>query len=152
MPRPDIPGTPVAKYEEVWRYHPVRNNPEPSRAWILESVNEEPGRSKTFLGRIGGVYLALHQEQFHAGSRSSAGARGGPVSARREEWTGTQWEKKYVLGPSGKVLPSMRIGVDGIMQKSWNSVGQKVSVEGRQYIVRAFEDLKRRGSNGKPRL
>lgn len=152
MPRPDIPGTPITKYEEVWRYHPVQNYPEPSSAWILESVDNKLRGSKTFLGRIGGVYLALHQEQVHADSSASAAVKGGPVSARREEWTGTQWEEKYVLGPSGKVLPSMQIGIDGIMQKSWNSLGQKVSVGECQYIVRAFENLDSRGSSGKPRL
>lgn len=146
MPRPDKPGAPVTKYEEVWRYHPVRDIPESRRAWILESIDEELKGSKTFLGRIGGTYLALQQEQDHPE------VKGGPVSARREELSGTQWDEKYVLGPSGNGLPSMRIGIDGKIQDSWRFPGQKVCVGGRQYIVRAFENLEYRSSSGKPRL
>lgn len=162
MPRPDKLGAPVTKYEEVWRYHSLRDDPEPRRAWILESADCEQKEGqyliwKTFLGRIGNTYLALHQEQVHVQSRLSAGkwkveVKGGLVSARREEWSGTQWEEKYVLGPSGQSLPSMRIGIDGKMQGSWTSPGQKVSVGGRQYILRALEVLENEGSSGKSRL
>lgn len=74
------------------------------------------------------------------------------MSARREQWSGTPWEEKYARGPSGPSLPAMRIGIDGKMQSFWTSLGQKVSVGGRQYIIREFEDLENRGSSGKPRL
>lgn len=77
MPRPDKPGAPVTKYEEVWRYDSLRDSPELRRAWILESADGELKEGqyqiwKTFLGRIGDTYLALHQEQVHFQSRSSS--------------------------------------------------------------------------------
>lgn len=45
----------VTEYEEVWRKLSPR--PGPKLAWILQSVE-----GKTFLGRIGGGYMALSQE------------------------------------------------------------------------------------------
>lgn len=152
MARPDVPGTPMTDYEEVWRYLPIREAGQGSHvSWILESDHGVLGEGryniiKVFLGRVGGMFLALYQEQVHERSRRSGGEwdvriTGGNVSARREEWTG-RWEVKYLLGQNSGDLPSMARGLDRKPQKTWYA-GGAVTIGGKQYIVRAFEDMAR---------
>lgn len=122
---------------------------------------EKEGRSrpvqivKTFLGRIGGVFVALRQglECIRAPAASTTSTtsgsvgwvpqRGGPVSARREEWdaASSSWREKYVLGPDGWDMPSLVTGLEGEGRGCWRVPGEKVVVKGEDYVVRAFEEL-----------
>ena len=108
MPRPDLPGHPESKYEEVWRGLKFPEGPDGRTkgiSWILESESSPsrlPGEgsqdkeavqiTKTFLARIWGVYVALRQQQEYTRHREPNGEwlitdrSGGEVSARREEW------------------------------------------------------------------
>lgn len=148
MSRPDVPGTPLTDYEEVWRYLPPTSDDQassPLLAWILESDDgdDRVGQfriSKIFLGRIGNRYLALQQDQMHT-TRTDWQVKisDGEVSARSEVWCGDHWEQKYVLGVNEDLLPSMSRDFHGLGQASWGKVGQRVFVGGRRYIVRAFE-------------
>lgn len=155
MPRPDLPGAPVTEYEEVWRELPFKEGPEGSRkgvSWVLESDDGGEGLvgevrvSKTFLCRIWGMYLALQQFQTHKPRMDGDGngfvrVTGDEVSARREEWSsGSGWRERYVDGPEGDALPSMIHGL-GEGQGSWRVPGEKVVVQGRPFVVRAFEEI-----------
>lgn len=152
MPRPDVPGKPETEYEEIWRDLPFKEGPDgPQKglSWILESDEElraedQTISTKTFIGRIWGTYLALRQVQTHKRQKDYAGnpvlrKSGGDVSARREEWVG-EWKEKYVVGESAGELPSMLAGLEGEGHGSWRIPGQKVFIQGKAYIVRAFED------------
>lgn len=158
MPRPDLPAAPVTEYEEVWRELPFEEGPEGPRkgvSWVLESddggvresVEGEVEVKKTFLGRIWGVYLALRQGQTHVRRRDGTGnwvvkKTGGVVSARREEWSSESgWKERYVVGPEGDALPSMIHGLEGEGQGSWKVPGEKVVIQGRSFVVRAFEEI-----------
>jgi hypothetical protein len=127
MPCPERGGA-VTDYEEVWRVmDPV---PGPKRAWILESV--DGNERKTFLGRIGGGYMALSDR------------KGTKFAARSEEWDETKksWNTKYSIG-DGEEVPSLAgIAQEGFEdEESWTE-GGKVVVAGTEYMVRAFEGLK----------
>ncbi|KAJ5758160.1 uncharacterized protein N7511_006854 [Penicillium nucicola] len=154
MPRPDLPGAPECAYEEVWRELAFRTGPEGNGglSWVLESDSE--GRDgdesdegevtvvKTFLGRIWGTYLALRQTQTHRRLKDPSGGSvvkksGAAVSARREEWE-NGWREKYVVGQDVRYLPSMINGFAG--EGRWK-VGDKVKINGGEYIVRAYENL-----------
>ncbi|KAF9883262.1 hypothetical protein FE257_003818 [Aspergillus nanangensis] len=156
MPRPDLPGAPIAEYEEVWRELAFQPGPDDSRrglSWVLESYHPEtadPGHigeihvQRIFLARIWGTYLALSQRQtLLARGGASTVKEGGEVSARREEWDSTTgWTVKYDLGPgSGSpntTLPSM--DDFGDITQSWQ-IGEVVGVRGGQYMVRAWEEV-----------
>lgn len=151
MPRPDIAGTPETDYEEVWRELPFRVGPEGSQrglSWILESYDPELGGedqvtvTKTFIGRIWGTYLSLQQVQTHSRQSGSDDVvkSGADVSARREEWD-SGWKEVYAVGESAGDLPSMMAGFEGEVNGSWRVPGDKVEVQGRTFIVRAFEEI-----------
>jgi hypothetical protein len=157
MPRTDLPGAPMTAFEEVWRELPFREGPEGAKkglSWILESddsnVNvsengEEVTVTKIFFGRIWGTYLAFQQVQIHSQEKDAEGSlslkrTGAEVSARREEWS-SGWEEKYVVGPDGATLPSMKNGFEGEGQGSWRVPGEKVVIQGKSFIVRAFEEI-----------
>ncbi len=72
--------------------------------------------------------------------KASLKRTGAEVSARREEWK-SGWEEKYVVGPDGGSLPSMKTGFEGEGQGSWRVPGEKVVIQGKSFIVRAFEEL-----------
>jgi len=73
-------GNAVTEYEEVWRK--LCPSPGPEHGWILQSV-----AGKTFLGRIGGGYLALSEEE------------GRRFGARSKEWDSKNgWKVKYAIG------------------------------------------------------
>lgn len=151
MGRPDKPGAPATDYEEIWRYLPLHEGPGGSGhgiSWILESDNGvlRDGQNhiiKTFLARIGDAYLVMQQDKTHTIIRTSEGEwtvkiTGGEVSARREHFNHA-WKKKYALGPRGSDLPSMIKGLSGEGKGSWCIPGEKVNIESRRYIVRAYE-------------
>ncbi|KAJ5586790.1 uncharacterized protein N7459_002555 [Penicillium hispanicum] len=155
MPRPDRPGAPVTDYEEVWRELPFRDGPEGAKkgmSWVLESddsglYNEEGTFTitKTFLGRIWGMYLALQQVQTLTRRKSPSGEwtvskMGADVSARREEWS-SGWTERHVVGPTGSELPSMVTGFDGEGEGSWRVPGETMQIQGKSYTVRAFEEI-----------
>ena len=155
MPHPELPGAPMTAFEEVWRELSFREGPEGAKkgmSWILESehgdLSENDGEvtvTKTFLGRIWGTYLAFQQTQTHSRQKDEAGAwsvkrTGAEVSARREEWSGV-WEEKYVVGPAGSDVPSMKTGFDGEGKGSWKVPGEKVVIQGKPFVVRAFEEI-----------
>lgn len=156
MPRPDLAGTPLTEYEEVWRELPFREGPEGvgrGISWVLESIDDSPEdaegeivASKTFLGRIWGTFLALRQTQTYTQQRTPSGdwivrKTGGDVRARREEWN-EGWSDVYVVGEVGDRLPSMVSGLDGEGVGAWRVPGQKVEVNGQVYAVRAFEEIR----------
>lgn len=156
MPHPELPGAPMTAFEEVWRELPFREGPEGAKkgmSWILESEHgdlaEKEGEvtvTKTFLGRIWGTYLALQQTQTHSRQKDEAGAwavkrAGEEVSARREEWSSGLWEEKYVVGPDATAVPSMKSGFEGEGEGSWRVPGEKVVVQGKSFVVRAFEEI-----------
>jgi hypothetical protein len=122
MPCPEKGGA-VTDYEEVWRG--LRPREGSQYAWILQSVDR-----KTFLGRIGGGYMALHE-----------GEKGG-FGARREEWDINQgWTIKYEIGGVEGVPSLAAIGniiFDG--EESWK-IGHIVMISGKEYEVRAWEDI-----------
>jgi hypothetical protein len=155
MPRRDLPGSPDKEYEEVWQGLPFREGPEgPGKglSWVLESDDGDLGSgegevtvTKTFIGRIWGTYLALSQIQTHTRQKTPSGdlvvkKSGADVSARREEW-GSGWNEKYAVGEAAGTLPSMVVGLDGEGEGSWRIPGEKVEVQGKTYIVRAFEQI-----------
>ncbi|KAJ5087895.1 hypothetical protein N7456_011511 [Penicillium angulare] len=157
MPRVDLPGEPMTTFEEVWRDVPFIEGPEGARkgiSWILESShdeleNEKEGDvtvTKKFLGRIWGTYLAFQQAQTHSKEKGADGKfsvkrSGAEVSARREEWNGSEWQGKYVLGPEVDAVPSMKTGFEGEGKGAWRVPGEKVLIDGISYIVRAFEEI-----------
>lgn len=155
MPRPDLPGAPETEYEEVWRELPFKEGPEGPRkglSWVLESEDGELGSgegevtvTKTFIGRIWGTYLALCQTQTHTRLKTPSGDlvvrnSGADVSARREEWE-SGWNVKYAVGDAVNTLPSIVVGYDGEGVGSWRIPGETVQVQGKTYIVRAFEQI-----------
>ncbi|KAJ5183418.1 hypothetical protein N7492_001034 [Penicillium capsulatum] len=155
MPRPDRPGAPVTEYEEIWRELPFREGPEGSGkgiSWVLESDDGDLGEAegevtvtKTFLSRIWGTYLALQQAQTQKRETSSSGGwkfskSGSEVSARREEWN-SGWQERYVIGDHARDLPSMVSGLNGKDERSWGRPGSRVVVDGRWYVVRAYEEI-----------
>ncbi|KAJ5696874.1 hypothetical protein N7536_007286 [Penicillium majusculum] len=155
MPRHDLPGAPDKEYEEVWRELPFREGPEGPKkglSWVLESddgdLSSGEGEvtvTKTFIGRIWGTYLALRQTQTHTRQKNASGElvvkkSGADVSARREEWE-SGWKEKYLVGEAAGALPSMVVGFDGEGVGSWRIPGEKVEVQGKTYIVRAFEEI-----------
>jgi hypothetical protein len=157
MPRADLPGAPMTTFEEVWQELPFREGPEGAKqgiSWILESddaflaLGEQEGQvtvNKIFMGRIWGTYLAFQQTQTHTNQKDESGVwsvkrSGGEVSARREEWS-SKWEEKYVVGPDVAAVPSMKNGFDGEGVGTWRIPGEKVLIQGKSFIVRAFEEI-----------
>ena len=111
----------VTVFEEVWRK--VALLPGPKRAWIVQSVD-----GKTFIGRIGGAYIALSE-------------KGGEFVARREEWDEQEgWRINYAIGNVEGLPSPASIGDQFNGESSWK-IGEKVVIVGSDYIVRGFEDL-----------
>ncbi|KAE8373943.1 hypothetical protein BDV26DRAFT_296423 [Aspergillus bertholletiae] len=151
MPRPDLPGSPMTEYEEVWRVLTFREGlegPGKGVSWVLESKHdveigegEEVEVSRTFLARIWGTYLAIRQKQTHmrsVGSRDVVVKAGQGVSARREEWGASAgWSAKYVLGAEGGSLPCAR----DVESKELGAPGGTVLVKGEQYTLRSYEEI-----------
>ncbi|KAI9038833.1 uncharacterized protein KD926_010166 [Aspergillus affinis] len=152
MTRPDKPGAPVTKYEEVWRELTFREGPEglgKGISWVLESKHnieegEEKEVARTFLARVWGTYIVIRQTQNIGRSHSSGDISvkdGMGVSARREEWDSSAgWVPRYVLPGKGEELPSMK-NLDGEGTGAWRTPGATVIVSGEKYTVQAFEEI-----------
>jgi hypothetical protein len=124
MPYPER-NNEVTEYEEVWRKLSPRSGPGPQRAWILESVD-----GKTFLGRIGGTYMALGEGNDKA------------FGARREEWDDKDgWKVKYAIGALEGLLSPAASGVHEFEGEADWKAGEKVDVLGKPYVVRSVEPL-----------
>jgi hypothetical protein len=85
---------------------------------------------KTFLGRISGTYMALSEEKGHK------------FGARSEEWNAKNgWSVKYAVGDVENV-PSFAIAGSELLdgEAAWK-IGDTVVILGKDYVVRAFEDL-----------
>jgi hypothetical protein len=112
----------VTDYEEVWRKLVPRSGPK--RGWILQSVE-----GKTFLGRVGGGYLALSDEQGHK------------FGARSEEWSPEKgWRVKYAIGDVEGVPSFAGAGSELLGEAAWK-IGETVVAFGKDFVVRAFEDI-----------
>lgn len=115
----------VSAYEEIW--HEYDSPPAGEPSWILQSVD-----GGSFLGRIGGYYLALRQE----------GGFGGEYVALREdrEEDGRAWVRKYAVGGGKVALPSYGSAKGGEFagEGSWKK-GEVVRFEsmGMEFVVRA---------------
>lgn len=171
-------GESPAPYEETWRDLPPREGPEnlftsnsranKAQAWILESLDGEDSREagtenkdavKTFMARIGGVFLVLQQTQSFVSTQGTLEEAkiktGGEVSAILEEWRKEnlgfeasqqkpKWIRKYSLGSHTADLPSLSTfhgsRFPGEGEDAWRQPGSVVSVLDRQYIVRAYEE------------
>ena len=126
MPCPEKGGA-VTDYEEVWRK--LLPSIGAKSAWILQSVD-----GKTFLGKVGAGYMALHEGE------------GKGFGARREEWDVDHgWSKKYEIGEVGCVPSPADASAarrkDGFEEEeSWRA-GDIVDIQGKEYVVRAWEDL-----------
>jgi hypothetical protein len=84
---------------------------------------------KTFLGRVGGSYLALSE------------GKGGVFNARREEWDEQDgWRIIYAIG-NVEGLPRLASSGNQIKNEASWSIGEKVVVLGNDYVVRGFEEL-----------
>ena len=121
MPHPET-GV-MTEYEEVWK------NLKPAEglkhAWILQSVD-----GQTFLGRVGGGYMALRQGE------------GKAFGARREEWDSNGgWTAKFKIGDVTRVPSLADYGMEGFEGEQTWKVGHNVEVFGEQYVVKAWEEL-----------
>ncbi|KAL4915468.1 hypothetical protein BDW62DRAFT_124631 [Aspergillus aurantiobrunneus] len=151
MPRPDLPGTPVSSYEEVWRglaFIRVEGQLNGS-SFVLESAtdgvelaeDEEKQVTRTFIGAIGGTYIVLRQRQIlvrPAGETKSVIKSGGEVSARKEDFVqGSGFEVNYSLGPEADELPAR----NDIWFPSADLSLERLVARGQEYVVRSFENL-----------
>ncbi|KIW32408.1 uncharacterized protein PV07_03957 [Cladophialophora immunda] len=128
----------MTPYEEVWRtLSPSFTEHFPS-AWILRSVD-----GRTFLGQLGGDFLALK-----GGSEGPAGMTG--FCARREIWDDgkAEWTTKYEAGDEQNLqdLPRRAKGLQNRTEKQaqWEESckeGDVVETFGAKYIVCAIEKL-----------
>lgn len=117
----------VTDYEEVWRkLDPVSG---PKRAWIIQGVEDSPNCG-TFLGRVAGSFMALRQSEDHS------------FSVRSESLDeNAQWNVIYAIGQVEGVPSFAGVGVSEFEgEEEWKE-GNIVSVLGKKYVVRAFEDL-----------
>ncbi|KAK5449606.1 hypothetical protein LTS15_008681 [Exophiala xenobiotica] len=120
----------VTPYEEVWRILPVSSPETFGYAWILRSED-----GKTFLGRIGGDFLALK-----GGQEGPVGQEG--FCARRESWDQetSSWRTLYEAGELKNIGSLSKIAdcPDFAWEKS-SKVGDTVDAFGGKYVVCAIE-------------
>ncbi|TVY29257.1 hypothetical protein LHYA1_G002928 [Lachnellula hyalina] len=120
MPAPHLDGK-VAPYEEVWREYAMPASG--TTSWILRSSDK-----KTFVGKIGGYYIALGEREV-----------GGFAALREEIDRDTKsWSVKYKVGPF-ETLPSMEAN-QRLFEKegSWK-LGDVMSAGGQKFQVQAIE-------------
>ncbi|KAL4783909.1 hypothetical protein BJX76DRAFT_242678 [Aspergillus varians] len=151
MPRPDLPGAPVREYEEVWRKLSIRQIEGywTASSFVLErgigetqlGEGEEREVTRTFIGAVGGTYIALRQRQVlvrSAGTTKTVVKSGGKVSARRDDFVqGKGFAGRYFLGPEAGELPTP---TDIRFPMSDGSL-ERLVVDGEEYTVRSFDKL-----------
>ncbi|KAL3423144.1 hypothetical protein PVAG01_04891 [Phlyctema vagabunda] len=108
----------VTDYEEVWKILPPRSGSD--RAWILQSAD-----GKTFLGRVGGSFMAMVQGEK-------------VFSARRQDLHAGGWNPVYAIGEK-EVLPAIE-KIDTKDEAGWQ-VGASLQVQGKEYVVRASQAI-----------
>lgn len=120
MPAPHLDGK-VSSYEEVWREHTVPASG--TTSWILQSSD-----NKTFLGKIGGYYLALGEREVGGFSvlREDLGAENG------------RWRAKYKVG-SPETLPSIRSNHHLLENEGGWKIGDVVETDNGTFTVLATE-------------
>ncbi|TVY13543.1 hypothetical protein LARI1_G009261, partial [Lachnellula arida] len=120
MPAPHLDGK-VAPYEEVWREYAA---PAPgTTSWILRSSDK-----KTFVGKIGGYYIALGEREV-----------GGFAALREEMDVNTKsWSAKYKVGPF-ETLPSLEANQRLFENKGGWKLGDVIYADGQQFQVQAIE-------------
>lgn len=128
----------MTPYEEVWRTLPASSPDIFSTAWILRTTD-----GKTFLGRVGGDFLALK------GGNDGPGGMVG-FCARRQRWDAGEgnWKTLYEAGDLSKIggLPQMddSHGQGDKKEMEWEAtckVGDLVEALGEKYTVCAIERL-----------
>ncbi|KUJ21275.1 uncharacterized protein LY89DRAFT_705116 [Mollisia scopiformis] len=136
MPCPEK-GMAVTQYEEVWQVLAPQSGPdgEKGSAWILESI-DAADTMKTFLGRIGGSYMAMR-------GKTGEAWKEGEFGARSEEWDASdrKWKNKHVIGYIAGLPSPAELGTGLFAGEDTWKEGDKVAVLGQEYIVRAFEAL-----------
>ncbi|OAL30881.1 hypothetical protein AYO20_08574 [Fonsecaea nubica] len=130
----------MTPYEEVWRTLPATFTYRFPSAWILRSVD-----GKTFLGQLGGDFLALK-----GGNEGPAGMTG--FCARREAWDDTKgaWITKYETGDEQNLqyLPRLAQETQNRAGKEMEWVegskeGDTVDIFGAQYIMQQWNSQPR---------
>lgn len=123
MPCPEKGGV-ITPYEEVWRKIPP--SPGSDLSWILQSF----GDGKTFIGRIGGGFIALKQGEKE-------------FIAVNETWDSSQgkWMRKYAIGESEGCLSMVSAASRTLPGEEEWAIGATVEVLGEKYVVKAFERL-----------
>lgn len=119
MPSPDHGGA-LTKYEEVWRAGPLASAK--AGGTILQSTCDG---GKTFLGRVGGYYLALRERE------------GKPFAATKAEWSTEKgsWEEKYTSGDV-EGLPS----ADSFEAAEASAkVGDVITIGEAEFVVRGID-------------
>jgi len=122
----------ITPYEEVWRTLAASFPDKFHFAWILRSIDD-----KTFLGRVGGDFIALK-----GGNEGPSWSTG--FAARRESWDDgkADWITKYEAGDEQNLrqVPRMATGKDMGWEQGCKK-GDVVEVFGAKYIVCAIEEL-----------
>ncbi|OIW25537.1 hypothetical protein CONLIGDRAFT_672557 [Coniochaeta ligniaria NRRL 30616] len=117
-------GTTPVPYEEIWR--DVTEVDAKQSAWILQSVQDN-----TFLGRVGGIFLGMRQEQDHS------------FGVRKEVYNASEkvWKVVFETGPTGEVLQAIEVikQLEPVVRSKGITAGEEVVLSGRTYVVRGFE-------------
>ncbi len=127
----------VTPYEELWRSLTASFTDKFPYAWILRSADK-----KTFLGRVGGDFIAMK-----GGDQDPVGQKG--FCARRERWNpeSGSWTLKYDAGDAQNLpsLPSMASkeaqAQDAFAWQESSKEGDTVKLFGQDYVVLALEKL-----------
>lgn len=118
-------GGVVMPYEEVWREIDPPPGPDLiangiANSWILQSTD-----GMSFIGKTGGLFIALKQNS-------------NTFAARREEWVAGEgrWVTKYIIGEDAAgTLPSLN-GEQFQVNEAWEA-GISVTAFGERWNVRA---------------
>jgi hypothetical protein len=117
-------GTTPVPYEEIWR--DVTEGDAKQSAWILHSVH-----NNTFLGRVGGIFLGMRQEQNHS------------FGVRKEVYDASEkvWKVVFETGPTRGVLRAIEVvqQLESVLRGRVMTAGEEIVLFGHAYVVRGFE-------------